>query len=164
MNKLKAEVFTTEVKPEWLDYNNHMNVAYYVLVFDLALEQLLLSLGLGGESAKTSGISTMALESHITYDQEVALGQKIEVRMQLVDHDHKRIHLYSEMHAQGDPGYLAATLEQISMCVDLNERKSAAFPAAVMAQVNALSQRQSHLPRPVNIGRKIGIRRGAKPS
>ena len=61
-----------------MDYNNHMNVAYYVLVFDLAFEKLLLSLGLGEAGAKTTGISTMALESHITYDQEGALGQEVD--------------------------------------------------------------------------------------
>ncbi len=159
MNKLPTVIYSTEIKPEWLDYNKHMNVAYYVLVFDLAFEKLLLSLGLGEEGARTTGISTMALESHITYDQEVSLGQDVEIRMQLVDHDHKRMHLYLEMYVKGSSGYLASTLEQISMCVDLNERKSAAFPEEVMAKIKTLSQLQSHLGRPDNIGRKIGIRK-----
>jgi acyl-CoA thioester hydrolase len=159
MNNLPAVICSTEIKPEWLDYNNHMNVAYYVLVFDLAFEELLLSLGLGEEGAKATGISTMALESHITYDQEVSLGQGVEIRMQLVDHDHKRMHLYLEMHVKGRNGYLASTLEQISMCVDLNERKSASFPKEVMAKIETLSQQQSHLERPDNIGRIIGIRK-----
>jgi acyl-CoA thioester hydrolase len=161
MHKLPT-IYSTEIKPEWLDYNNHMNVAYYVLVFDLAFEELLLTLGLGEESAKTTGISTMALESHITYNQEVSLGQEVEIRMQLVDHDHKRMHFYSEMHVTGSGGYLAATLEQISMCVDLNKRKSATFPDAVLAAIQALAQQQSHLERPANIGRQIGIRKSSK--
>jgi acyl-CoA thioester hydrolase len=159
MNKLPAIIYSTEIKPEWLDYNNHMNVAYYVLVFDHAFEELLLSLGLGEEGAKTTGISTMALESHITYDQEVSLGQELDIRMQLVDHDHKRMHLYLEMYVKGGSGYLASTLEQISMCVDLNKRKSVSFPDEVMAKIKTLSQQQSHLERPNNIGRKIGIRK-----
>lgn len=159
MNKLPTVICSTEIKSEWLDYNNHMNVAYYVLVFDLAFEKLLLSLGLGEETAKTTGISTMALESHITYDQEVSLGQSVEIQMQLVDHDHKRMHLYFEMYVKGSRGYLASTLEQISMCVDLNERQSASFPDEVMAKIKILSQQQSHLERPGNIGRKIGIRK-----
>ena len=142
MNKPLPVIYSTEVKPEWLDYNNHMNVAYYVLVFDLAFEELLLSLGLGEEGAKKTGISTMALESHITYDQEVSLGQDVEIRMQLVDHDHKRMHLYLEMYVKGSSGYLASTLEQISMCVDLNERKSVSFPDEVMAKLKPLSQQQ----------------------
>ena len=159
MNKRPTVIYSTEIKPEWLDYNNHMNVAYYVLVFDLAFEELLLSLGLGEQRAKTAGISTMALESHITYDREVSLGQEVEIRMQLLDYDHKRMHVYLEMHVKGSLGYLASTLEQISMCVDLNERKSASFPAEVMAKIKNLSQQQSHLGHPDNIGRKIGIRK-----
>ncbi len=159
MNKLPTVIYSTEIKPKWLDYNNHMNVAYYVLVFDLAFEKLLLSLGLGEEGAKTTGISTMALESHITYNQEVSLGQDVEIRMQLVDYDHKRMHLYLEMYVNGGGGYLASTLEQISMCVDLDERRSASFPDEVMAKIQTLSQQQSHLERPGNIGRKIGIRK-----
>jgi acyl-CoA thioester hydrolase len=159
MDNLPPVIYATEIKPEWLDYNNHMNVAYYVLIYDLAFEELLRSLGLGGEQAKTTGISTMALESHITYKQEVSLGQDVEIRMQLVDHDHKRMHLYSEMFVKGTCGYLASTLEQISMCVDLNKRKSASFPAEVMEKIKILSEQQSHLQRPDNIGRIIGIRK-----
>jgi acyl-CoA thioester hydrolase len=159
MDNTLPVIYATEIKPEWLDYNNHMNVAYYVLIYDLAFEELLRSLGLGGERAKITGISTMALESHITYDQEISLGQDVEIRMQLVDHDHKRMHLYFEMYVQGAGRYLASTLEQISMCVDLNERKSASFPAEVMEKIKLLSEQQSHLKRPENIGRIIGIRK-----
>lgn len=159
MNQLLTPIYSTEIKPQWLDYNMHMNVAYYILVFDLAFEKLLVSLGLGEESAKTTGISTMALESHITYDQEVSLGQEVEVRMQLLDHDHKRLHLYFELYVKGSGGYRASTLEQISMCVDLNERKSTVFPEEVMAKIKTLSQQQAHLERPGNIGRVIAIRK-----
>ena len=159
MYKPHTTVYSTKIKPEWLDYNNHMNVAYYVLVFDLAFEELLLSLGLGEDRAKKTGISTMTLESHITYDQEVSHGQNVEIQMHLVDHDHKRMHLYLEMYVKGISGYLASTLEQISMCVDLNERKSASFPVEVMEKIKDLSQQQSNLEGPDNIGRKIGIRR-----
>ena len=152
-------IYSTEIKPKWLDYNNHMNVAYYVLIFDLAFEALLLSLGLGEKIAKTTGISMMILESHITYDQEVTLGQEVEVQMQLLDHDHKRMHLYFEMYVKGKNGYLASTLEQLSMCVDLNKRKSISFPEEITAKIKALSEQQSHLGRTLNIGRKIGIRK-----
>jgi acyl-CoA thioester hydrolase len=162
MNKLPIVIYSTEIKPEWLDYNNHMNVAYYVLVFDLAFEELLLSIGLGEDGAKATGTSTMTLESHITYDQEVSLGQEVEIRIQLVDHDYKRMHLYLEMYVKGSSGYLASTLEHISMCVDLNERKSISFPREVMAKIAALSQHQSLLERPDNIGRIIGIRNSPK--
>lgn len=159
MNKPPDIIYSTEIEPAWLDYNNHMNVAYYVLIFDLAFEELLLSLGLGEKIAKSTGISTMILESHITYDQEVCLGQEVEIRAQLVDHDHKRMHHYFEMFVKGSSGYLASTLEQISMCVNLHERKSFSFPDEVMKNIKSLSQQQSHSGRPKNIGRKIAIRK-----
>lgn len=154
-------LYTTAIKPEWLDYNQHMNVAYYVLIFDLAGEALASDIGLGEEVTRTTGISWMALENHTTYDNEVTLGQEVEVRWWLVDHDHKRLHLYFEMHTTGPEPYLAATEEQMILCVDLNTRRSTAFPDAVLGRVDALAdaQRRSSVPAPTNVGRRIGIRR-----
>ncbi len=152
-------IYTTDIKPEWLDYNNHMNVAYYVLIFDLAGEEFVRTLGLGEAVTRQTGISWMVLENHITYDNEVSLGQQVEVRLRLVDQDQKRLHLYFEMHVAGEDGYLASTLEQMALCVDLNERRSAEFPADVKAAIDALAEEHSALPVPENIGRKIGIRR-----
>jgi acyl-CoA thioester hydrolase len=138
-----------------------MNVAYYVLIFDLAGVELVSQLGLSeAETAKT-GISWMVLENHITYNNEVVLDQLVEIRCQLIDHDSKRLHLYFEMFAQADDGsqYLASTLEQMAMCVDLNSRSSCEFPEPVASRINAMAKQQSELPTPDNIGRRIGIRR-----
>lgn len=154
-----AVIFTTPIKPEWLDYNNHMNVAYYVLIFDLAGEALVEQLGMGEEYTSETGISWMVLENHITYAAEVSLGDEVEVTVQLIDHDHKRLHLYFEMHQTKATRYLASTLEQMVMCVDLNSRRSAAFAQAIMEQIEALAASQSALPRPENLARVIGIRR-----
>lgn len=152
-------IYETRIQPQWLDYNDHLNVAYYVLIFDRAGEELVRTLGMGGAVTQQTGISWVVLENHITYDREVALGQVVEVGMQLVDHDHKRMHLYMEMHVTGSDGYLASTLEQMVMCVDLNTRRSTEFPEQVQAGITSLAQSQAHLQRPPNIGRRIGIRR-----
>ncbi|MBN0986027.1 thioesterase family protein [Amphritea pacifica] len=154
-------IYRTRIKPEWLDYNNHMNVAYYVLIFDLAGVELVSQLGLSEAVTEQTGISWMVLENHITYNNEVILDQPVEIRCQLIDHDSKRLHLYFEMYAHTDMGveYLAATLEQMAMCVDLNSRSSCEFPAGVTEQIDAMAQLQADLPKPANIGRKIGIRR-----
>ncbi|WP_428036355.1 thioesterase family protein [Amphritea sp.] len=159
---IKAPViYRTRIKPEWLDYNNHMNVAYYVLIFDLAGVELVSQLGLSEAETEKTGISWMVLENHITYNNEVVLDQPVEITCQLVDHDSKRLHLYFEMFALADDGsqYLASTLEQMAMCVDLNSRSSCEFPASVTNQINAMARQQSDLPTPENIGRRIGIRR-----
>lgn len=152
-------IYETRIQPQWLDYNDHLNVAYYVLIFDMAGEELVRTLGLGGAITQQTGISWVVLENHITYDREVTLGQAVEVGMQLVDHDHKRMHLYMEMHVAGPDGYIASTLEQMVMCVDLNTRRSTEFPEQVQAGITSLAQSQAHLQQPLNIGRRIGIRR-----
>lgn len=161
MNTRAPIIFRTRIKPEWLDYNNHMNVAYYVLIFDLAGVELVSQLGLSEAVTEKTGISWMVLENHITYNNEVVLDQPVEIRCQLIDHDSKRLHLYFEMYAYTEQGveYLASTLEQMAMCVDLNSRSSCEFPPEVAEQINAMATLQSELTTPANIGRKIGIRR-----
>ncbi len=159
MDTAAPVIHSATIRPEWLDYNDHLNVAYYVLIFDQAGEALVNSLGMGEAVTRATGISWVVLENHVTYDQEVTLGQTVDVTMQVVDYDHKRLHLYWEMHVSGEDGYLAATLEQMVMCVDLNRRRSTSFPPEVQAQIDALAKAHAKLPTPVNIGRRIGIRR-----
>jgi acyl-CoA thioester hydrolase len=161
MNDRASVIYSTHIKHEWLDYNNHMNVAYYVLIFDKAGEKLVGDLGLGEAVAQKTGISLMVLENHVTYDNEVVQDQPVEVRAQLLDHDNKRLHLYFEMYAKNDDGteYLASTLEQITMCVDLKVRKSCEFPASMVENILLKASEQTDLNRPDNIGRIIGIRR-----
>jgi len=159
MDSLRPVIHTTTIKPEWLDYNDHLNVTYYLLIFDQAGEVLVASLGLGEGVTHATGISWVVLENHITYDNEVKLGDTVDVSMQLLDHDQKRLHLYFEMHVKGDQGYLASTLEQMLLCVDLKKRRSTRFPDNVQAEIQSLSRSHTNLPRPGNIGRQIGIRR-----
>ena len=159
MDRLRPVIHTTSIQQKWLDYNGHLNEAYYLLIFDQAGEVLLHSLRLGEEVTRATGISWVVLENHITYNNEVTLGEIVEVRIQLLDHDQKRLHLYFEMHVKGDKGYLAATLEQMLLCIDLNKRSSARFPDNVQAEIQTLFQSQAALPRPKNIGRQISIRR-----
>ncbi|MDO6565113.1 thioesterase family protein [Amphritea sp. 1_MG-2023] len=161
MPKQAPIIYRTHIKPEWLDYNNHMNVAYYVLIFDLAGTELVSQLGLSEAVTNASQISWMVLENHITYNNEVVLDQLVEVRCQLIDHDSKRLHLYFEMFAQHPDGseYLASTLEQMAMCVDLSSRSSCPFPVEIAENIATLAAQQSTLASPANIGRKIGIRR-----
>ncbi|WP_417222486.1 thioesterase family protein [Amphritea sp.] len=161
MSDTAAVIYRTHIKPEWLDYNNHMNVAYYVLIFDLAGSELVGQLGLSEAVTKATDISWMVLENHITYNNEVVLDQPVEVRCQLLDHDSKRLHLYFEMIAKNPDGtdYLASTLEQMAMCVDLSSRSSCAFPDTVAQKIELMAKQQASLVTPSGIGRTIGIRR-----
>ena len=118
---------TKKIIKEWTDYNGHMNVAYYVLIFDTyAAEKLMTDLKMGEHSAKTTGKSTMVVESHITYDQEVKENDDVDINLIYCDHDKKRIQYKLEM-IHSEKKYLAATLEALSLYVDLDERKVVEF-------------------------------------
>ena len=112
---------------DWIDYNGHMNVAYYILIFDQhGSEVLLTNFNMGEESAKTTQKSTMVVESHITYNQEVKEGEDVDVNLIFFDHDKKRLQYKLEM-VHKEKKYVASTIEVLSLYVDLNQRKVAEF-------------------------------------
>ena len=116
-----------KILKDWTDYNNHMNVAYYVLIFDLyGAEKLMTTFNMGEASAKSTKKSTMVVESHITYNQEIKEGEKVDVNLVYCDHDKKRI-LYKLEMIHKEKKFLAATLEALSLYVDLGQRKVAEF-------------------------------------
>ena len=114
------------IKKEWTDYNNHMNMAYYVLVFDQIWEIILEKFKMGEQSAKTTKMSTMVVETHTTYNNEVKEGDEVEVNLTFFDHDKKRLHFKMEM-IEKSSQKLSATLEMLSLYIDLNKRKVAEF-------------------------------------
>ena len=114
------------IKKEWTDYNNHMNMAYYVLVFDQIWEIILEKFKMGEQSAKTTNMSTMVVETHTTYNNEVKEDDEVEINLTFLDHDKKRLHFKMEM-IEKSSKKLAATLEMLSLYIDLNQRKVAEF-------------------------------------
>ena len=115
-----------KVIKDWTDYNGHMNMSYYILIFDNAAEVMLTKFNMGGDSAQSEKKSTFAVETHTTYDQEVKLGEEVEVHLTYFDHDMKRIHYRVSMFHK-EKKYLAATTEVLSLYIDLNRRKVAEF-------------------------------------
>jgi len=114
------------IKKEWTDYNNHMNMAYYVLVFDQIWEVMLEKFKMGEQSAKTTKMSTMVVETHTTYNNEVKEGDEVEINLTFFDHDKKRLHFKMEM-IEKSSKKLSATLESLSLYIDLNRRKVSEF-------------------------------------
>ena len=114
------------IKKEWTDYNNHMNMAYYVLIFDQIWEIMLQKFKMGEDSAKTNKMSTMVVETHTTYNNEVKEGEEVEINLTFFDHDKKRLHFKMEM-LEKTTKKLSATLEMLSLYIDLNKRKVAEF-------------------------------------
>ena len=119
---LKSE----KVVKEWTDYNGHLNVAFYVHVFDIAADVMLDNFKMGGQSAKKDQKTTFVAEMYTAYKQEVRLGEEVETHLTYVDHDKKRIHYRLSMFHK-EKKYLAATNEVLSLYVDLNQRKVVEF-------------------------------------
>ena len=123
---MSVHVSNEIIKSEWTDYNKHLNMAYYVLIFDKAWEVTLEKFKMGEHSAKTSGMSTMVVETNTTYDSEVKEGDEVEIVLTFFDHDKKRLHFRLEM-IEKKSKKLSSTIEMLSLHVDLNKRKVAEF-------------------------------------
>jgi len=117
---------TEKVIKQWTDYNGHLNVAFYVHVFDIAADIMLDNFKMGGQSAKQDKKTTFVAEMHTTYKQEVRLGEEVETHLTYADHDKKRIHYKLSMFHK-EKKYLAATNEVLSLYVDLSQRKVVEF-------------------------------------
>jgi acyl-CoA thioester hydrolase len=146
------------VESAWIDYNGHMNMAYYNLAFDRALDYVYDLLGIGAEYLRSCGASCFTAEIHVSYLQELLEGDPIRVTFQLLDWDTKCLHFFQHMY-HGKNGYLAATSEQLALHTDMTTRRTAAFPETVQLRLAELMAAQSALPRPNQAGRTIGIRR-----
>lgn len=155
----ESELFawTETARPEWVDHNGHMNVAYYLMVFDNACEALNNAIGID-DAYRAGGKSTFAVEHHICYLREVHAGAELRCATRLADHDDKRMHVWSEM-TNVTGGYLAATLEMMAVHVDLAARRAAPFPEPIQVALARLLADHARLPRPPDLGRSIGIRR-----
>ena len=123
---MSVHVSNQIIKSEWTDYNNHLNMAYYVLIFDVAWEVMLKKFNMGEQSAKTSGMSTMVVETNTTYDNEIKEGDEVEILLTFFDHDKKRLHFKMEM-IEKKSKKLSSTIEMLSLHVDLSKRKVAEF-------------------------------------
>lgn len=146
------------VHAEWIDYNGHLNMAFYHVMFDRAVDHVYDALGIGADYVKSEGGSCFTMEVHVNYINELVLDDPVIITFQLLDHDNKRLHFYQEMmHAQTNE--LAATSEQLALHVDMEKRSSSAFPASRLRNIAALRQAHQALPFPSRAGQRIGIRR-----
>jgi acyl-CoA thioester hydrolase len=142
------------VRPEWIDYNGHMNVAWYVAAFDNAGESFLEQVGLGPTYRREADASVFSVESHVTYQREVHEGDLLEFRTKLIGFDAKRVHYIQTMYRVAD-GALSATAEWVVLHVDMKTRRTAPIPEAIQARLRDLQARQRDLPVPAEAGRFI---------
>jgi len=146
------------VKEDWIDYNGHLNMAYYNVLFDTAVDEVFNRLGLGPDYVKTREASYFTAEVHVCYVRELEAGMPVIATLQLIGFDEKRAHFYQELR-HAEEGWLSATSEQMSLHVDMNARKVAPWPEDILANLKALAEAQAGLPRPERAGRHIEIRK-----
>jgi acyl-CoA thioester hydrolase len=148
------------VLPQWVDYNQHLNDAYYLVVFSYATEGLMAEIGMDASGRATTGQTIYTLEVHLNYVLEVHEGVAIEVRTQILGVDSKRVHVFHTMHRQDD-GRLLSTNEQMLTNIDTSKHglgpKTAPFAPQVAARLKQLFQLHSKLDRPPNAGRCIAL-------
>ncbi len=153
--------FEGAVRPEWIDSNDHMNLAYYVVLFDQGTDAIYEAMGLG-QAYRATEHGTFAAETHTIYASELLLGDRVRVTSQIIDLDEKRLHLAHEMHRVAD-GALAAAQELLLLHVDLRVRRVVPWLAQVYSRMQVAAAAHRELTRPDWVGRRVGLCRGAAP-
>ena len=141
---------------DWIDYNGHLNMAFYNVIFDHGVDHVYDYLGIGEGYARSGIGSCFTMEVHVHYIQELSLADDVEVHFRLLDYDAKRLHFFEQLYHKSE-GYLAATSEQIGMHVDMQSRRSAPFPDDVLGALEAMRLAHAELKVPEQVGHVIGI-------
>lgn len=144
------------VLPGWVDYNGHMNVAYYVLAFDHATDAVLDRLGVGEAYRLATDCSVFVGEMHVNYLQEVMEGDDLQIDSRLLAMDEKRLVLFHEMTCPR-LGQAVASNEVLCVHVDLGLRRAAPWPAAIAATLQCAVAAEADLPVPARSGRAIRL-------
>src|SRR5260221_11560673 len=145
-----------QFEPQWIDYNGHLNMAYYNVMFDRAIDELWLKLGIGPSYMRERKGSTFTAECHVRYLREIHLGDPVQVSILLVGADDKRLHTFAEMR-HATEGWLSATSENMTIHVDMTARKTAPFPSDIRTLFEALANAHKSAARPEGIGRKVAM-------
>ncbi len=147
---------TKKVLPEWVDYNGHLNMAYYNVLFDNAIDEFFIQAGLGPDYVERTDASFFTVEAHLCYVRELPPDASVYVESRILDIDDKRLHAYQELFHAGE-GWLSATSEQMYLHVDMAARQTAPWPDAIRAHLDRIKTEHNTLPRPERAGRSIGI-------
>jgi acyl-CoA thioester hydrolase len=144
------------VDPAWIDYNGHLNMAYYNVLFDRAVDEAYELLGCGVAYLEQTKHSTFTAEAHVRYLRELHAGDPVRVTLQLLDFDAKRMHYFEHLfHAEEN--WLSATSENMVLHVDMTAKKAAPFPEAITARLQCMKVAHAHLPVPDGAGRRIAM-------
>jgi acyl-CoA thioester hydrolase len=144
------------IEPQWIDYNGHLNMAYYAVLADRAVEEAFQVIGLGADYAAERRASVFTAEAHVNYRRELTVGDPVRATVQLIDFDDKRIHVYVELR-HAEEAWLSASIETMNLHVSMEDRRVTPFPPDILANVAIMKAAHSGLPRPEALGRVIGL-------
>lgn len=157
MAMLGVEVSRGQVLPAWIDINEHMNVAYYLLAFDQAVDALWDRFGMTDDYIRTHNSSTIAVEAHVTWQREIVAGAPYVVTSQILAFDDKRIHQFQRMYHAAE-GFLAATCEWMNLHFDPGIRRVAPWPDAIRARIAAFTDKQGAQAWPAEAGHRMRVK------
>jgi acyl-CoA thioester hydrolase len=145
------------VEPGWIDYNGHLNMAYYNLLIDRAVDECFSLVGLGPDYVKSRNGSFFTAEIHVRYLRELPEHTPVRTTIRLIDYDEKRIHFFAELH-HATEAWVSATSEQLALHMDMASRKVAPFPDDILTKLAAMKAAHALLPAAEAVGRKIAMR------
>ncbi len=146
------------VEPGWIDYNGHLNMAYYNVLFDRAVDEAYELLGCGPAYLEQTRHSTFTAEAHVRYLRELHAADPVRVTFQLIDYDAKRIHYFEELR-HAEEGWLSATSENMTLHIDMDRKKTVPFPDVIAERLARMKAAHAHLPIPDGVGRRIAMPR-----
>jgi acyl-CoA thioester hydrolase len=145
---------TMTVEPAWIDYNGHLNMAYYNLLIDRAVDEAFELIGLGPDYLRARNASYFTAEAHVRYVRELSVRTPVRTTVRLLDFDTKRIHFFAELH-HATEGWVSATSEQLALHVDMATRRVAPWPDDVLTGLGAMKAAHAALPIPDGVGSRI---------
>lgn len=151
---------TMTVEPGWIDYNGHLNMAYYNLLIDRAVDEAFELVGLGPDYVKARNASYFTAEAHVRYLRELPVNTPVRTTLLLLNYDAKRIHFFAELH-HATEGWVSATSEQLALHVDLRTRRVAPWPDDILERLAAMKAAHAAIPVPETVGRPISKPRPA---
>jgi acyl-CoA thioester hydrolase len=146
-----------KIEPQWIDYNGHLNVAYYNVLFDRAVDEAYELVGLGPSYLKRHGHSTMVAEAHVHYLRELRESDPVKITVQLIDYDAKRIQIFERL-LHATENWLSATCETMTLHVNMTTKKVAPFRESVLRLLAGMKDAHASWPQPEGLGRSVSMR------
>jgi len=154
--RVPFSAYRCQVQPQWIDYNSHMKVAYYVLAFDQATDSFLENIHLGSSYVRDTEHSAFVVDMNVTYLREVLADTPLHFTTQMLEFSNKKLRLFHQMFHESE-GFLVATNELLLVHIDLETRKSCAFPSSVLARLDEVAEQHQSLEQPDQVGRVLGL-------